>query len=92
MSAILRRFSRSARPKRLLPCSIVSGAIHGDNRSRLSRTRLGTVSQVRAALRSARRAAVGVAPVMEEPVDGRAGAADVGAEGAEPEQLGRERR
>ena len=51
----------------------------------------GTVSQVRAAL-DEHAVAAGVPPVVEEPVDGRAGTADVGAERAEPQQLGGERR
>ena len=51
----------------------------------------GTVSQVvpHVPERAARRLCL--PPVMEEPVDGRPGAADVGAEGAVPEQRVRER-
>ena len=52
----------------------------------------GAVSQVRPRAPQLRARGLGVRAVLEEPVDGRPGAADVGAEGAERAQLVGERR
>ena len=90
MSAILRRFSRSARPNRLPPCSIVSGRSMGQ-RYRLAVPDRNGQPGAGGAPESPSRRTRGT-PVMEEPVDGRACSADVGAEGAEPEELSSEGR
>ena len=87
------RLSRSARPKRRAAVLDGRRTVHDHERSRAISPVPDGHGQPGAA-RGAERAAggVGVAAVVEEPVDGRAGAADVGSERAEPEQLRGERR
>ena len=81
------RRSRSQRPVRLVPCSMTA------LRSSMAQPyQAGAVSQVRPRGESARRAASASLPPGEEPVDGRTGARDVRAEGAELLQLVGERR
>src|SRR4051794_19086893 len=87
-AARIRRRS-SQRPARLDPCSIACGESLSNLRSTVPRwwcqPRARAPSQP--LLREVR-----LRLVMEQPVDGRACAADVGAERTEPFELGRERR
>ena len=87
-SAMRMRRARSHRPASLVPCSIACD----ESMTTHQPYHAGAVSQVAPAAFSARCAASRAGPVVEEPVDRRAGAADVGAEGAERAQLVRERR
>ena len=84
-SAIRSLFSRSRRPKRVLRCSIVAGRSMAETVPPQP-YQTGTVSQVLPAPAELATRRLRLAAVVEEAVDRRPGAADVGTEGAVPEQ------
>ena len=84
--------SRASVPRRPCPCSIGVVEPSTTNNVAAQPYQVGTVSQVRPAAPSGAPRGHGGAPVVEEAVHRGAGAGDVGAEGAEAEQLVGERR